>query len=218
MEYNQNRDIAYWNSKLALHLSISFFISVVGIIIGALFIPPAAARICGVVALLSLVFAAFFRRKRSITMGFTYFFMLIEGISLYPAILYYLTDLGASIFISIFATGVIVFAVMWIYSLTTKKDFTGLGGGLFACLIAIIICTLINVIFFRSTGFHLIINIVSVVVFTIYVLYDISTFKKAVLMGYINETNDLGIYVINLYLDLINIILDLLSIASDLDD
>lgn len=219
MEYNQNRDIAYWNSKLALHLTISFFISVVGIIIGALIIPPSAARMCGFIALISLIAATFFRRKKgSISMNFTYFFMLLEGISLYPIILYYLNDLGANVFISIFATGTVVFAVLWFYSLTTKKDFSGLGGGLFACLLAVLVCSLINIVFFRSTGFNLIISIVSVVIFTLYVLYDISQFKKAVTMGYIREVNDLSVFVINLYLDLINILLDLLSIASNLDD
>lgn len=219
MEYSQNRDIAYWNSKLSLHLTISFLISVIGIIVGAMFIPPTAANLCGLIAFISLLAATFFRRRQGgIPMTFTYVFMFLEGISLYPVMLYYLSDLGATVFISIFATGTLVFGTLWIYSSTTKKDFTGLGGGLFACLLAVVISSALNLFFFRSSGFNLIISIVSVVIFTIYVLYDISIFKRAVQMGAIREVNDLSIYVINLYLDLINILLNLLSIASSVDD
>lgn len=219
MEYSQDRDIAYWNSKLALHLTISFFISVVGTIVGAMIIPPSAANMCGIIAFIALIAATFFRRRQGgIPMTFTYVFMFLEGISLYPVLLYYLNDLGANVFISIFATGTIVFGLLWFYSLTTKKDFSGFGGALFACLLAIVISSALNIFFFRSTGFDLIISIISVVIFTIYVLYDISIFKKSVQMGAIREINDLSIFVINLYLDLINILLNLLSILSNADD
>lgn len=219
MEYDQYRDVSYWNAKLSLHLTISFFISVIGIIVGTMFVPPSAATLCGVIAFVSLVVAALFRRsKGSIPMTFAYVFMFLEGVSLYPVMLYYVSDLGASAFISIFATSALVFGALWAYSATTKKDFTGFAGVLFACLLAVIITSALNLFLFKSGGLSFIINIISVVIFTLYVLFDISMFKRDVQMGLITEVNDLSIYVINLYLDLINILLNLLALASSFDD
>ena len=64
----------------------------------------------------------------------------------------------------------------------------------------------------------LLISIVGVVIFSGYVLYDISLIKHEIENGEIREKNDLSLHVLNLYLDFINILLDLLNIASILDD
>ena len=64
----------------------------------------------------------------------------------------------------------------------------------------------------------LVISIIGVVIFSGYVLYDISLIKHEIQNGEIREKNELSIHVLNLYLDFINILLDLLNIASILDD
>ena len=64
----------------------------------------------------------------------------------------------------------------------------------------------------------LVISIIGVVIFSGYVLYDISLIKHEIQNDEIREKNELSIHVLNLYLDFINILLDLLNIASILDD
>ena len=51
----------------------------------------------------------------------------------------------------------------------------------------------------------LVISIIGVVIFSGYVLYDISLIKHEIQNGEIREKNELSIHVLNLYLDFINI-------------
>ena len=81
----------------------------------------------------------------------------------------------------------------------------------------ILIASIIN-IFIGGAMISLVISIIGVVIFSGYVLYDISLIKHEIQNGEIREKNELSIHVLNLYLDFINILLDLLNIASILDD
>jgi FtsH-binding integral membrane protein len=60
----------------------------------------------------------------------------------------------------------------------------------------------------------LLLSIVGVVIFSGYVLYDISLIKYEIQNGELKEKNDLSIHVLNLYLDFINLLLDILNIFS----
>lgn len=109
--------------------------------------------------------------------------------------------------------------IMLIFSLLgyyTKMDLTKLSTFLLMALIGIIIMSIIN-IFVGSEQFSLIIAIISVLVFVIYIAFDIQKIKRMYEANYMQEDN-LAIYgALQLYLDFINIFIDLLRIFGNRD-
>ncbi len=109
--------------------------------------------------------------------------------------------------------------VMLIFALIgyfTNIDLTKIGTFLFMAVIGILIMCIIN-IFLGSEQFDLIISIISVLVFIIYIAYDVQKVKQLYEQNYLPEEN-LAIYgALQLYLDFINIFLDLLRIFGDRD-
>lgn len=155
---------------------------------------------------------------RSFSMNFVYMFTFIDGIIIYPLLQYYLQDLGKDVFISILVATIVLFTVL--AKLASRKDagyYLGLGNILFAGLIGILIASIIN-IFIGGNALSIVVSIIGVVIFSGYVLYDISLIKYEIENGDIKEKNDLSIHVLNLYLDFINLLLDLLNISSILND
>jgi len=111
--------------------------------------------------------------------------------------------------IYVFGITAIMFALMAIFGRTTKIDLTKIGTILFMGLIGIIIASLINM-FIGSETFDLIICIVGIIIFTIYIAYDVQKIK------YIAETLEKDKAVIicafELYLDFINLFIKLLRL------
>lgn len=111
----------------------------------------------------------------------------------------------------IFLASAIMFGIFGLFGYFTKINLSKLSTILMMGLLGIIIAGLIN-IFVGSATVDFIISIIGVVVFTIFVAYDIQTAKMLSTLETLPEDN-LAIYgALNLYLDFINIFIDLLSI------
>jgi len=115
--------------------------------------------------------------------------------------------------INAFAGAALLFIIMAIYGYTTKADLTKLWTILFVWLITIIILSLINILFIHSSGFDLIISIVSILIFLWLTAWDLQMLKQMALTW---DKRIEIVFWIGLYLNFINIFLDLLRIfASD---
>lgn len=212
-------------SAIFKYLAISILFMFIGFLVGPMIIPESMVYMANKIVtflMIGLLIMAIFSRKsiipRSFSMNFVYIFTFIDGILMYPLMRYYLADLGSGVFIQILLATIVLFAALSV--LANKKragNYLGLGNILFAGLIGILIASVLN-IFFGGDTFSIIISIVGVIIFSGYVLYDVSLIKYDIQNGGISEKNDLSIHVLNLYLDFINILLDLLNIASRLDD
>lgn len=212
-------------SAIFKYLSISLLFMVLGFWFGEMFVPPRfvyfANRVIAIIGVLLLVVAIFSRKRiipRRFSMNYVYVFTFIDGILLYPLFAYYLRDLGIGIFVGVVAAAIVIFASLS-YMAGKKQGgyYLGIGNILFVGLLGVFVLTLIN-LFFGGRGFSILISIISLIVFSGYILYDISLIKYSVENMFIRDKNDLSIYVLNLYLDFINILLDLLNIASEIDD
>lgn len=110
------------------------------------------------------------------------------------------------------------FGVMALVGATTKKDLTSIGKVAFFALIGIIIATLVNVFFLKSTGLNLIISYLGVLVFVCLTAYDAQKIKKMMM-----EAPDAGAQMqklallgaLTLYLDFVNLFIYLLRIFGD---
>lgn len=107
------------------------------------------------------------------------------------------------------------FAAMAIVGYTTKTDLSSMGKYLLMALIGIIIATLVNVFFIKSTGFDLVISYVGVLIFVGLTAYDSQKIKQMLM-----QAPDAGegaqkialLGALSLYLDFINLFIYLLRI------
>ena len=107
------------------------------------------------------------------------------------------------------------FAAMAVIGYTTKTDLSSMGKYLLMALIGMIIATLVNVFFVKSTGFELVLSYVGVLVFVGLTTYDSQKIKQMLL-----QAPDAGegaqkvalLGALSLYLDFINLFIYLLRI------
>lgn len=110
----------------------------------------------------------------------------------------------------IFGITSIIFLILALIGHYTNIDLTKIGVYLFMALLGIIICSIIN-IFVGSETFNLTITIIGLIIFIIYVAYDIQVIKRNLYQ--IENEDNLAIYgALELYLDFINIFLKLLQL------
>lgn len=112
--------------------------------------------------------------------------------------------------IYVFGITAVLFLIFALIGYFTKIDLTKIGIYLFMALLGVIICSIINM-FVGSETFNLGITIVCLIVFIIYIAYDIQVIKRNLYL--IPEEDNLAIYgALQLYLDFINIFLRLIQL------
>lgn len=151
-------------------------------------------------------------------MNFVYLFTFVDGIFMYPILTYYLYDLGTTLFMNVVLGTCVLFALLALISHRKPAGhYVGLGSTLLAGLVVLIVMSVVN-IFIQGTVFNIAVSALGIIIFSAYILYDVSLLKYDIESGGVTCKNDLSIHVLNLYLDFINILLDLLRIVSDLTD
>lgn len=199
--------------------SLSLLVMTVGMVLGALFIPPAIAAMMPFVCLVMLLVAFLVRwRQRSeeggsfISMKFVYVFAAMEGIGLYPVILAYTQVIGAKLVLGAVAATFVLFFGLATYAKHTERNFLNLGSILFFGLIALVLASIVGV-FVQATILQTAICAGGILIFSGYVLYDIQVMKS----GLMTEA-DVPIMVLNLFLDWINLLLYILRLIGLVSD
>lgn len=195
--------------KLLRMFTLSILVSFIGSFVG-MFVPPALFLPLIVVELIMLVAAFFVRRKgKAIGYGFVYSFCLISGITIFPSIAYYTSIGGPSLVTTAFLLTGLIFAGLTAYAYYSKRDFSFLGGFLTVGILVLIGFSLIGLF---AGGFGgtlgLMIAAFGVIVFSGFILYDISQYKH----GLPDEAIPLA--VLSLYLNFINLFLYLLRLLG----
>ena len=212
-------------SELFKHLTISIVFSLIGLIVGNMFVPVSVVYMAGTIVSILMVFMlilALCSRKglipRRFSMNYVYLFTFIQGVLIYPTINYYLYDLGIGMVISIFIATIFIFASLTIYAKNNESSSVlNYGKVLTFALLGMIISSIVN-IFLGSSILSIIVSALGVLIFSIYVVYDINLVKRDIQYSIINDKDDLSIHVLNLYIDFINLLLDLLNSVSKLKD
>lgn len=139
-------------------------------------------------------------------------FTVLEGVTLSPILALAPTQGVVMATVS----SVVLFVVLSMIGLTTKRDLSGWGTMLMASLIAIIIVSLLSLFFIHVTMLMTIISIVSVILFAGFIVYDSQQIKACYLNGD-NENDDVtAIYgALSLYLDFVNLFINLLRLFSN---
>lgn len=117
--------------------------------------------------------------------------------------------------IYVFGFTSLIFLIMSVIGMTTKKDLTKLGTILFIGLLGIIIASLIN-LFIGSETFNLMTCIIGIIIFTLFIAYDVNKIKYT--LEYLEEDKAAIIGAFELYLDFINLFLKLIRLFGKRDD
>lgn len=187
---------------------LSLLFAVVGFSVGS-FVPLEWMIPLIIFQLGMLIFAFFLRKRKKISYGFLFVFTLLSGITMNPIISSYVTEMGANLVLLGLVSTVVIFSALALYSWKSKRDFTFLGGILLAALLALIIVSIFNIFFPIGSMFMLIVTIGGILVFSGFILYDISVIKNLD----INE-DDIPLMALNLYLDFINLFLYILRLLG----
>jgi modulator of FtsH protease len=135
--------------------------------------------------------------------GFTF----IAGVSLTP-ILYYAAGLRNGGQLVALAAGMTaaVFFVMATIATVSKRDFSFLGKFLFIGLVLLIIASLAN-LFFQIPALAVTLSAVAVLIFSLYLLYDVSAIVRGGETNYIMATIRLFLDILNLFVNLLNLLM-----------
>src|SRR5215468_5905015 len=99
-----------------------------------------------------------------------------------------------------------VFFVMATIATVTKRDFSFLGKFLFVGLILLVIASLAN-LFFQIPALAVTISAVGVLIFSAYLLYDVSDIVRGGETNYIMATIRLFLDILNLFVNLLNLLM-----------
>ena len=102
-------------------------------------------------------------------------------------------------------TAAIFFAMAGLATVT-KRDFSFLGKFLFVGLVLLIVASLAN-LFFQVPAVSLTISAVAVLIFSLYLLYDVSNIVRGGETNYITATLSLFLDVYNIFISLLNLLL-----------
>ena len=133
----------------------------------------------------------------------------LTGVTLSLIFLIYTT---ASI-VAIFATTAVVFGIMAVYGLLTKRDLSSIGNLCLMGLLGIILVSVVNLFILQSTMLDTAISAIGVLIFVGLTAYDTQKIKKNVMASNSQNVTSLALYgAFQLYLDFINLFLKLLSL------
>ena len=166
---------------------------------------PIMAPIGMFMVMLGMLFAVSALRNSVWGVVMTFVFTFVAGFFLGPILQHALAlrNGGQLVAVSGGMTGAILFAMAGIATVT-KKDFSFLGKFLFVGLVLLIVASLIG-LFFPIPALQLTISAIAVLLFSLYILYDVSNIIHGGVTNYVMAT-------INLYLDIYNIFVSLLNL------
>ena len=210
-------------TKLFKYLAASLVAMLCGFFIGLLFIPESivamANGIVSVALIVLLILALFTKRKRKhgvprFSMNWVYVFAFLHGVLLYPTLMYYLSALGVILFFNIILSSILIFAIMAAIGAKQKSgSFIGLGKVLFVALLVLIIMSIVN-LFLQIGWLPILLSAAGVIIFTLYIMYDMNQFKTAYEAGYIKDRNDYSYFVYMLFIDWLNLVIDLMDLVN----
>ena len=192
---------------------VSLAISLIGMVVGFLVLPkfPALYPVAVGAELIMIVSTLFLRSRVKIGFPFVYAYTFLSGMTLFPAIAYYVQVIGVPLVATAVGITTLGFGVLAFYGYTTKKDLSFMRSMLIIGLIALVGFGLVG-LFVPSINMGLtgmLIAIGGVLVFSGFTVLDMNLYAKN-----IYTEQDLAWCVLAIYLDYINLLLYVLRILA----
>jgi modulator of FtsH protease len=139
----------------------------------------------------------------ALLLGFTFFMGLMLSRILQVALGF--SNGGSLIAMAAGGTGAIFFTLAGVATVT-KKDFSFLGNFLFVGMVVVLLAALANA-FFQIPVLSLVISAVAVLIFSAYILYDISRIVNGGEDNYISATLAVYLDIYNVFVSLLNLLM-----------
>lgn len=136
-------------------------------------------------------------------LGFTLFMGLMLSISLTAALQF--RNGGSLIAMAAGGTGIIFFSLATLATVS-KRDFSFMGKFLFIGLIMLLVASIAN-IFFAMPAMSLTISAIAVMLFSAYILYDVSNIVNGGETNYVIATLQIYLDIYNLFVNLLNLLM-----------
>jgi FtsH-binding integral membrane protein len=189
--------------------AISLLLSFLGTLIGAMFIPASLVMLFVIAEVVMIIAAIVIRiRGKNIGYGFLYAFTAISGVTLYPVIMNYGGLLGANVVSGAFLATAAIFGGLAFYAHRSERDFSYLGGFLFAGTIGLVIMGLVSLFVSFGSVMTLVWSMIGILIFSGWVLYDVSQYRGGV------DADEVPLAALNIYLDFINLFLYILRFLA----
>ncbi|OCT12133.1 hypothetical protein A8709_30235 [Paenibacillus pectinilyticus] len=210
-----DRTVTISNSGSFAHVlqtfAISLLVSFLGTLIGAMFIPQSMVMLFIVAELVMLVASIIIRiRGKHIGYGFLYAFTAISGVTLYPVIMAYGGALGAQVVSGAFFATAAIFGSLAFYAHRSQRDFSFLGGFLFAGTIGLVLMSVFSMFIHFGSFTNVIWSMVGILIFSGWVLYDVAQYRNGV------ASEAVPLAALNIYLDFINLFLYILRFIASI--
>ena len=199
-------------SQTYKYVSISFLFAALGSVVGSLFLLPLFLKMGIIIPLVSFVIeiGLIFYMSRALKQGksnsylskILYLFGFVTGLSISPIISLTLNIAPFILFEAIGITALIV-GLLSIFAKKTSIDFRPFSQFLFIALISLILFSLVG-LFFHNSLYEIIINVVALILFSIYLIVDTQRLVK--------EENNPVIIALSLYIDIFNIFISVLDL------
>lgn len=191
--------------KYFMYLILSLIVTFVGALLSPLL---STVKVVILIAASLILMLAFLFSEGVIKKILFFIFNFTEGM-LIAQIILKSTTINMSIILSAIGITIAMVVIFMIIGLLTK-DLSGLGSTLFACLIVVLILSLISM--FVNMPF---LAYVIVLLFCGYVAYDFNKFKNEIKKNRTIDDDNILNHVMDMYLDIINIFVQILDILSD---
>ena len=203
-----NKLIRNTYTLLSLTLIFSAMMAGLSLVLG---VGHGVSLVCSLVALGLLWFVLPKTANSSAGLGVVFAFTGLLGFGLGPTIGFYLALPGGSqiVMTALGGTGVIFLALSG-YALTTRRDFSFMGGFLVVGLLVALVAMLAN-IFLQIPALSLALSAAIIMIFSGFILYDTSRMVNGGETNYIHAT-------VGLYLSILNIFTSLLHLLGAFGD
>jgi modulator of FtsH protease len=194
-------------------LALTMIPTVIGAIAGTamswswMALHPIAAPLGMFAIMMGLLFAVTATRNSGWGVALLFAFTLVAGFFLGPILSFAFTlrNGGQLVGLAGGLTAAVFFAMATVATVT-KRDFSFLGNFLFVGLILLIVASLAN-LFFQVAAVQLTISAVAVLLFSLYILYDLSNIIHGGETNYVMATLNLYLNLYNLFVSLLNLLL-----------
>ncbi|MGE6513523.1 Bax inhibitor-1/YccA family protein [Lysinibacillus sphaericus] len=202
MEYakgNQNLN------KILKHFTFMWVLTVVGMLV-ATQLPPSIVMPLSLICIILLIITCFVKSLK-LTHSIMYTIPFLMGILLFWTTQFYIGELGQQFVLLVFGATVVIFIALALIGIMMNKDISNWGSYLFTVLIVALVFSVIFMFVPVSNMVGLIIAAITVLLFSIYTVYDFNQIRH----NHVSDEAVIGM-ALNLYLDFINLFTNLLEV------
>lgn len=172
----------------------------------ALAMPPWVYMVSVVVAMIMGIFVLPRTAQSASGVGVIFFITGLLGFGLGSILTMYLAlPNGPSIIATAFGGTAVIFLGLSGYALTSKRDFSFLGGFLFAGMMVAVVAIIAN-LFFAMPALSLAISSVIILLMSGFILFDTSRIKSGAETNYILATYGIYLSIFNIFISLLQIL------------